>query len=441
MHVDETSIRVEKHNHWIHVCSAGDITLKFVHEKRGLEAMTAIGIIPRYAGVIVHDCWASYLSYEHCGHGLCGAHLLRELTFILEANGYAWAGNMKRLLQQTCSRVSKRKRKRLTPHEYDALQKRYRNILPRRAGSAHEQGQAESLRLLPQVRVRPGLLPHLELSADHGQPRLQSPRRYPNGPIRSALRRNRVNSYAKTMKTIVPLIAFLALSGCGGGASVVLPPVSMHNTVVFMGDSITARWGQSAYADPTLVQLVPGSFNEAISGQNSNQMLARFVTDVIALHPTIVVIEAGTNDLAEVTNYNRSPPGPPATINAIAQMADEAQGVGARVLIASVIETSMPQYEVSAAMITDFNDQLQMLCADYGYTYLNYQAVLQVNGQQNPADFVSDQVHPSVAGFNLMWGVLQAGLREVGRTHRLRRAGFQVQRSGQGAHEPQVARD
>ena len=131
MHVDETSIRVEKHNHWIHVCSGGDITLKFVHEKRGLEAMTAIGIIPRYAGVIVHDCWASYLSYEHCGHGLCGAHLLRERAFIVEANGYPWAKNMKRLLQQTCSRVSKRKRKRLTAHEYDALQKRYRNILTR----------------------------------------------------------------------------------------------------------------------------------------------------------------------------------------------------------------------------------------------------------------------------------------------------------------------
>ncbi|MBK6350596.1 MAG: transposase [Proteobacteria bacterium] len=48
----------------------------------------------------MHDCWASYLSYEHCRHGLCGAHLLRELTFIREANGYAWAGNMQRL----CSR-------------------------------------------------------------------------------------------------------------------------------------------------------------------------------------------------------------------------------------------------------------------------------------------------------------------------------------------------
>ncbi|MHB1609824.1 MAG: IS66 family transposase [Acidiferrobacter thiooxydans] len=89
LHVDETSLRVDKRNHWIHVCSGGDVTLKFVHEKRGLEAtlsaawlMTAIGIIPRYGGVLIHDCWASYLSYDHCSHGLCGAHLLRELAFI-----------------------------------------------------------------------------------------------------------------------------------------------------------------------------------------------------------------------------------------------------------------------------------------------------------------------------------------------------------------------
>ena len=131
MHVDETSLRVDKKNQWIHVCSAGEITLKFVHEKRGLEAIGAIGVIPRYAGVIVHDCWASYLAYDHCGHGLCGAHLLRELTFVVEANGYAWAKNIKRLLQQTCQKVARRKRKTLSAREYENLQKRYRNILTR----------------------------------------------------------------------------------------------------------------------------------------------------------------------------------------------------------------------------------------------------------------------------------------------------------------------
>lgn len=131
MHVDETSLRVDKKNHWIHVCSAGEVTLKFLHTKRGKEAIEGIDIIPRYGGTIIHDCWASYLAYDHCDHGLCGSHLLRELVFIIDTNGYAWASNMKRLLQETCAKVAKRKRKKLTATEYTNLQKRYRNILTR----------------------------------------------------------------------------------------------------------------------------------------------------------------------------------------------------------------------------------------------------------------------------------------------------------------------
>ena len=131
MHVDETSLRVDKSNHWIHVYSSGDITCKFLHPKRGREAIDAIGVIPRYGGVVIHDCWASYLAYDHCGHGLCGSHLLRELTFIVDANGYAWARNMKRLLQESCVKVARSKSKKLTPQEYKNLQKRYRNILTR----------------------------------------------------------------------------------------------------------------------------------------------------------------------------------------------------------------------------------------------------------------------------------------------------------------------
>ena len=70
-----------------------------------------------------------YLSYTHCDHALCGAHLLRELAFIVDAHGYAWAKRMKRLLLGACHQVSKRDDKTLTPSEYKALQKRYRTIL------------------------------------------------------------------------------------------------------------------------------------------------------------------------------------------------------------------------------------------------------------------------------------------------------------------------
>jgi transposase len=131
INVDETSLRVEKKNHWIHVYSGGDITLKFLHRGRGTEAIDEINIIPRYTGKIIHDCLAAYLTYHHCGHGLCGSHLVRELTCAIEANGYSWASNIKNLLLETCKKVSKRKKKRVTPREYANLQKRYRHILTR----------------------------------------------------------------------------------------------------------------------------------------------------------------------------------------------------------------------------------------------------------------------------------------------------------------------
>jgi len=131
LHADETSMRVNRENYWVHVYAAGDLTLKRLHRKRGLEAIEAIGIIPRYCGVVIHDCWQSYLSYLHCGHALCGSHLLRELAFIIESNGYAWAINMKRALQEACAAVAKSETKTLTEQEYRNLQKRYRNILTR----------------------------------------------------------------------------------------------------------------------------------------------------------------------------------------------------------------------------------------------------------------------------------------------------------------------
>lgn len=131
IHTDETSLRVERKNYWIHVYSSGGVTLKYLHKKRGKEAIEDIGIVPLYGGTIVHDCWASYLSYDHLSHGLCGSHILRELTFIIDSNNYQWAKNMKQLLQETCALVSKRNRKKLTVQEYQNLQKRYRNIMTR----------------------------------------------------------------------------------------------------------------------------------------------------------------------------------------------------------------------------------------------------------------------------------------------------------------------
>lgn len=129
MHSDETSCRVDKKNYWIHVYSAGDITLKYLHQKRGKEAIESIDILPHYGGVVVHDCWASYLSYDHCAHALCGSHLLRELTFIVEAHDYRWAKNLKRLFKTACKSVTKNPEKCLDEKTYAKLHACYRRIL------------------------------------------------------------------------------------------------------------------------------------------------------------------------------------------------------------------------------------------------------------------------------------------------------------------------
>lgn len=78
---------------------------------------------------IIHDCWASYLSYNHCEHGLCGSHIISKLTCIIESNQYKWAINMKSLLLETCKDVSKRKKKKLSQKQYANLQKRYEILL------------------------------------------------------------------------------------------------------------------------------------------------------------------------------------------------------------------------------------------------------------------------------------------------------------------------
>lgn len=129
IHTDETSLKVDKKNYWIHVYSAGDITLRLLHQKRGSDAVEEFGIIPSYGGVIVHDCWASYLSYEHLEHGLCGSHLLRELQFTIDANGYRWAKNMKRLLRLACKMVATAESKCLSTAANSKLVRLYEKIL------------------------------------------------------------------------------------------------------------------------------------------------------------------------------------------------------------------------------------------------------------------------------------------------------------------------
>lgn len=91
--LDETGLRIEGKLSWLHSAGTASATFYFPHARRGTEAMEAMGILPGYEGVAVHDFWSSYLSYR-CAHALCNAHLLRELTFIWEECGQRWAQQM-----------------------------------------------------------------------------------------------------------------------------------------------------------------------------------------------------------------------------------------------------------------------------------------------------------------------------------------------------------
>jgi transposase len=97
IHCDETGMKVEGKRHWLHVVSNDKYTCYLAHQKRGSKAMDAMGILPEFKGVAVHDGWKSYNNSE-CEHALCNAHLQRELTGIEENYKQEWAKEMNELL-------------------------------------------------------------------------------------------------------------------------------------------------------------------------------------------------------------------------------------------------------------------------------------------------------------------------------------------------------
>ena len=99
IHCDETGMKIEGKRHWLHVASTDKCTCYFSHPKRGSEAIDAMGILPEFNGVAVHDGWKPYNVYD-CDHALCNAHLQRELTGIEENYKQQWAKEMNELLTE-----------------------------------------------------------------------------------------------------------------------------------------------------------------------------------------------------------------------------------------------------------------------------------------------------------------------------------------------------
>jgi len=130
VHFDETGIRINGKTKWLHVASTDRLTCFEAFDKRGQEAMDAMGILPYYMGSAIHDHLKAYFKYA-CDHGLCNAHHLRELIFIVDHYKQPWAKKMKGHLIDIKKAVDKRKRKAksLKAEDIKKFEQKYNRIL------------------------------------------------------------------------------------------------------------------------------------------------------------------------------------------------------------------------------------------------------------------------------------------------------------------------
>ena len=108
-HADETGLNIGGKNKWVHVLSTDDYTYYGLHDKRGYTAMEEL-CLTKYAGKLVHDCFKSYFKLDKVSsHGLCNAHLLRELKSVAEHDKLGFANKLRELLLKIDKEVSSAK--------------------------------------------------------------------------------------------------------------------------------------------------------------------------------------------------------------------------------------------------------------------------------------------------------------------------------------------
>jgi transposase len=127
LHADETGINIGGKRKWLHVVCSATLTLLMPHDKRGGEAMAAMGVLPEYTGTLVHDHWKPYYQLL-CYHALCNAHHLRELERAWEQDQQQWAKQTQALLVEMNKAVDAAGGV-LNPPEAEAFRERYRQLL------------------------------------------------------------------------------------------------------------------------------------------------------------------------------------------------------------------------------------------------------------------------------------------------------------------------
>ena len=171
--------------------------------------------------------------------------------------------------------------------------------------------------------------------------------------------------------------------------------------VVYFGDSITELWGRQ------IPGLQPDDvINRGISGQTTAQMLVRFRSDVTNLHPHIVHLLMGTNDIAGNTGAT--------TIvrieEAISSMVEQAQASGIRVVLAAILPAKRYSWRTEIDPVANIR-KINLWMADYAsrrnVTFVDYRRTVTDGGDGLNPLFTTDGVHPNSGGYNAM-GVLAA---------------------------------
>ena len=187
-------------------------------------------------------------------------------------------------------------------------------------------------------------------------------------------------------------------------------PAPGENRVVFFGDSITDIWH--------LDQYFPGKpyVNRGIGGQTTSQMLVRFRQDVIDLHPKVVVILAGTNDIAG----NTGPISNQDIESNLASLADLARAHGIKVVYSSILpvhnytDRSKDFFaQRSPSRILELNTWLKDYCAKNNVTYLDYFPAMVDDKGLLKKDLAEDGLHPNDAGNKIMAPMAEAAIQKA----------------------------
>jgi lysophospholipase L1-like esterase len=193
-------------------------------------------------------------------------------------------------------------------------------------------------------------------------------------------------------------------------------PAAGQARVVFMGDSITDAWPQSRFGD--FFAKHPEYVGRGISGQTTPQMLIRFRPDVIDLKPRVVVILAGTNDIAG----NTGPMTNEEVQGNLASMAQLAKANGIRVVLSSIQPVSAYHVPPNGVPQTDrrpmdriraINDWMKKFAASEGHVYLDYFSAMVDDKGLLRAELSADDLHPNAQGYAIMAPLAEAAIRQA----------------------------